>query len=287
MVNLWHGRIVDKSQYIILAPHVDDEVIGCYRLLMEGSVTHVFYFYELSFERKKEAVKCSLEFGFTPMFMDDDTAVRSLIELSKERVVLAPSIHDLHPDHKRLNRYAKNISNAEVMFYSVDMNTKFDVLNEIDRVYKGLILKTIFKSQEALFNNEKYFLFESTPVTDESTKMIWVKFQHEGIHCYPAALTEPSLADVKFLGHDHRHIFHYKVSIEVFHDDRDIEFIQFKRWLRSLYDSYVGGLSFNHQSCEMLADRLAFIIQRKYPGRKLTIEVSEDDENGVYVEYTV
>ena len=67
-------------------------------------------------------------------------------------------------------------------------------------------------------------------------RMIWVTFRKEGIHKYPAALDDPKLAtgdkfDVSFLGHPHRHIFHFKVAIEVFHDDRDIEFIQFKRWL--------------------------------------------------------
>ena len=71
-------------------------------------------------------------------------------------------------------------------------------------------------------------------------KMIWVTFQKEGMHKYPAALTDPALAtgdeyDVSFLGYPHRHIFHFKVWIGVTHDDRDIEFIQFKRWLLNLY----------------------------------------------------
>ena len=28
----------------------------------------------------------------------------------------------------------------------------------------------------------------------KSDKMIWVRFQKEGIHCYPAALDDPDLA---------------------------------------------------------------------------------------------
>jgi len=67
-------------------------------------------------------------------------------------------------------------------------------------------------------------------------KMIWVTFRKEGIHCYPAAATDPNLAsgdayDVSFLPNPHRHIFHFRVWISVQHNDRDIEFIQFKRWL--------------------------------------------------------
>lgn len=106
---------------------------------------------------------------------------------------------------------------------------------------------------------------------------IWVKFQREGIHKYPAAGTDPALKEVSFLQYDHRHIFHFKVWIDVYHNDRDVEFILFKRWLESLYD---GTLQLDYKSCEMLADELADHISAKFPGRNITISVSEDDENG-------
>src|SRR5210317_763360 len=115
-------------------------------------------------------------------------------------------------------------------------------------------------------------------------KTIWVTFKREGIHKYPAALEDPKLADVSFLGYPHRHMFHFKVWIEVFHDDRDIEFIQFKRWLESLYQ---GTLELDYKSCEMIADELADQIQTKYPGRQVRIEVSEDGENGCDINYEV
>ena len=122
----------------------------------------------------------------------------------------------------------------------------------------------------------------------QPTKMIWVTFRKEGIHKYPAALTDPALAtgdeyDVSFLGYPHRHIFHFRVSIEVFHDDRDIEFIQFKRWLENLYVNSI--LELNNKSCEMISDDLYTQINSKYPNRDVWIEVSEDGENGSYAEY--
>ena len=121
-----------------------------------------------------------------------------------------------------------------------------------------------------------------------AVRRIWVTFQREGIHCYPAAATDPCLAtggpdDVSFLAHPHRHIFHFRVSISVWHSDRDIEFIQFKRWLESLYGD--GILELNHRSCEMIADDLYTQIAEKYPGRDIHIEVSEDHENGCLIEY--
>ena len=120
------------------------------------------------------------------------------------------------------------------------------------------------------------------------TDFVWVTFRKEGIHKYPAAATDPKLAtggwdDVSFLGVPHRHIFHFKVWIEVTHDDRDVEFIQVKRWLERLYSE--GSLQLNFKSCEMIARDLNAQIKAKYPGRHVKIEVSEDGENGCEMDF--
>lgn len=123
-----------------------------------------------------------------------------------------------------------------------------------------------------------------------SSKFVWVTFRREGIHCYPAAATDPKLKtndwdDVSFLASPHRHIFHFKVYIEVFHDDRDREFIQEKRFMERLYGSDV--LKVDHKSCEMIADDLYDELKKRYSGenRRIKIEVSEDGENGCVNEY--
>jgi hypothetical protein len=121
-------------------------------------------------------------------------------------------------------------------------------------------------------------------------KMIWVTFRKEGIHKYPAALTDPTLAtgdeyDVSFLGHPHRHIFHFRVWISVQHNDRDIEFIQFKRWLEKLYSGDGATLKLDYKSCEMMSDELYDTISQKHPNREIWIEVSEDGENGSFIKY--
>ncbi len=121
-------------------------------------------------------------------------------------------------------------------------------------------------------------------------KMIWVTFRKEGIHKYPAAATDPKLAtgdeyDVSFLANPHRHIFHFRVWLSVTHNDRDVEFIQFKRWLEKLYSSNEGVLSLDYKSCEMMSDDLYAQIQAKYPDREVWIEVSEDGENGSFIKY--
>jgi hypothetical protein len=127
-------------------------------------------------------------------------------------------------------------------------------------------------------------------IMSQAERKIWVTFRKEGIHKYPAAATDPSLAtgdeyDVSFLGYPHRHIFHFRVWIDVFHNDRDVEFIQFKRWLEKLYHSDQGVLSLDYKSCEMIADDLYLQIATKYPDRAVWIEVAEDGENGALIKY--
>jgi len=127
-------------------------------------------------------------------------------------------------------------------------------------------------------------------IMQSADRKIWVTLRKEGIHKYPAALTDPALAtgdeyDVSFLGYPHRHIFHFRVWIDVFHNDRDIEFIQFKRWIESLYNGQGSILSLDYKSCEMIADDLYLQIAGRYPGRAVWIEVAEDGENGCLIKY--
>ncbi|MDA8882771.1 hypothetical protein N9I00_00025 [bacterium] len=129
----------------------------------------------------------------------------------------------------------------------------------------------------------------NVPMTT-AKRWIWVTFKREGIHCYPAALEDPALAtgdeyDVSFLGYPHRHQFHFRVAIKVTHNDRDIEFIQFQRWLENLYKDDV--IQLDHKSCEMMSDDLFNQIVAKYPGRDIKIEISEDGENGALIEYNI
>jgi hypothetical protein len=129
-----------------------------------------------------------------------------------------------------------------------------------------------------------------TRIVDAAERKIWITFRREGIHCYPAAATDPKLNtageyDVSFLASPHRHIFHFRVWIDVFHNDRDIEFIQFKRWLESLYSGSNTVLALDWKSCEMIADDLYIQVAGRYPGRAVWIEVAEDGENGCLIKY--
>lgn len=117
---------------------------------------------------------------------------------------------------------------------------------------------------------------------------IYVTFQKEGYHCFPEAATNPEFAtndsyDVSHLANKHMHYFFFKVWVEVTHNNRSIEFIQFRRWLESLYETKT--LELNNSSCEMICENLYKAIAERYPDREVRIDVSEDNINGAYLEF--
>lgn len=116
---------------------------------------------------------------------------------------------------------------------------------------------------------------------------VYCSIQKEGYHCFPEASTDPNFNtgdayDVSHLAYRHMHYFFIKIWVEVHHANRDIEFIQLRRWLESLYS---GTLELNNKSCEMIADDLYVELHNRYPTSEIRIDVSEDNINGAYIEY--
>ena len=72
----------------------------------------------------------------------------------------------------------------------------------------------------------------------------------------------------------------YRAKAEI----SDVEFIQFRRWLESLYNGDI--LDLDNKSCEMIAEDLFNIISRRYPTQDVKIDVAEDNINGALLEFT-
>ena len=107
-----------------------------------------------------------------------------------------------------------------------------------------------------------------------------VKLEIEGLHNWPAA--QSVFPEVGFLANMHRHKWFITAKKKVNHDDRDVEFIMFKRdieeWLKT---TYYNALSRTHEfgakSCEMLAKEIMEEFDCVY------VSVFEDNENGAEV----
>lgn len=116
------------------------------------------------------------------------------------------------------------------------------------------------------------------------TTEVFCTLQFEGIHCWPNCPIE----EVAYLRSPHRHIFHVKAYKQVFHDDRDVEFIWLKHRIQEYLDTWLtqsehtsaAVYDLGPMSCEMIANQLIdeFGLSR--------CEVSEDNENGAIVTVT-
>lgn len=106
---------------------------------------------------------------------------------------------------------------------------------------------------------------------------VFCTLQVEGTHNWPGCPFE----EVAYLRDPHRHVFHIKAYKEVFHDDRDVEFIMLKhdiqRHFQRYFDPSLSMCAFGAKSCEMIGKEL---IDRFKLSR---VEVSEDNENGAVV----
>jgi len=111
-------------------------------------------------------------------------------------------------------------------------------------------------------------------------RFIYVKTDYPMLHQYKKAPDE-----VSFLKYLHRHIFKFKICIEVGEQDRDIEFFIFKNYIDVLIVDMDETLG-DGRSCEQMSNFLYKKITNEYPKREIRIDVSEDGENGSYVEYS-
>ena len=107
-----------------------------------------------------------------------------------------------------------------------------------------------------------------------------VRLQIDGEHNFPAA--KELFPEVAFLASDHRHMFHIEAKVEVFHDDRDKEFIMLKRDIQDYfkqryYNPEKRTHVFGAMSCEAIARDIMNQFQCK------SVQVWEDLENGAEI----
>jgi len=115
-----------------------------------------------------------------------------------------------------------------------------------------------------------------------------IRFTIDGIHNYPTIQEGHT-----YLKHPHRHVFYFEVSVQQFHNNRDIEYLAFKAQLlknvKAQYNTYTGVddlVDFGSSSCEDIAFVVLQEVNKLYPEmpkRVVQISVFEDNENGCVI----
>ncbi len=107
---------------------------------------------------------------------------------------------------------------------------------------------------------------------------IKIRFEFEGIHCWPEAPEQ-----VSFLKNSHRHLFKVEAVMNVHHHDREMEFFIVKKDLQELVKTL--GFDLGRMSCEDMAHRIYQHIRFVYNRSFVRVEVSEDGENAAIIEW--
>lgn len=243
---------------IILAPHLDDEVIGCYSILDKVDV--IAY---MTIDYRRAAIENDSRYVHHLQFNWD--------ALNVADTIYAPSRFDFHPEHNRARTLALRTS-ATVWFYSIEMNVPWLEL-ETDPDGKRALIERLYPLELLRLRSEKYVLFKSIKPYDQRAYAV-ITFERETFHRWPEA------PEGSFLASRHRHMMKFQVEIEQFTDHRDIEYINAKRSIAQLANEiewYEGW------SCETFARVLLRQLQAEYSGRDIRIRIMEDGENGVYL----
>ncbi len=107
---------------------------------------------------------------------------------------------------------------------------------------------------------------------------IVVRYTAPGWHFWPGAPIHRA-----YLAYKHRHLFYAEVEIEVFDDDREIEFHDVLDFCRTKFD---GG-DLKSLSCEHMARGLLMSLLDQYgTERRITVTIYEDNEVGGRVIFT-
>ena len=102
-----------------------------------------------------------------------------------------------------------------------------------------------------------------------------VRFRFVGFHKWEAA---PDKVD--YLAFRHRHLFEVELNVQVFSNDREIEYHDLLSKIK------IADCELGNQSCEDVAENLIIKTALLFPGRNIRAAVMEDGENGAELFYS-
>jgi len=147
---------------VIIAPHADDELIGCYSKIINREILYSYYVAECDEIRRAEAVTLCSAFGITPFFLNGQVLMLTDILRGIEAIELyIPSPNDNHNLHKLIYYLVYHLRlTVPIIVYSVYMNDFF-IRPISNHEQKRIDLDHYYPSQKALWKHDaRYYLFE-------------------------------------------------------------------------------------------------------------------------------
>jgi len=152
-----------KPQFetIIIAPHPDDEVIGCYSVLMDETIKPlIIYTSDVDNERRAEAAQLIKHVKIKGQLYLSTIPTKFLHPTNS--FYFPHPIYETHPDHRIQGIGGEQLARAgyDVTFYITEMNAPFKFECK-DSEKKRQLLDACYGKQSDLWKYEhKYYLFE-------------------------------------------------------------------------------------------------------------------------------
>ena len=152
-----------KAEVIIIAPHPDDEIIGCYSILTNKDLSPIIIYTEnISNERREEALKLKDFIPNIKVQLFQKTIPGHLLNPNNTYYFPDPT-YEFHPAHRMSGAIGETFLREmkyNIIFYNVNMQAPyiFEVKNKDE---KKKLLDDVYSSQSDLWKNDaKYYLFE-------------------------------------------------------------------------------------------------------------------------------
>lgn len=161
-----------SKHIIIVAPHADDEIIGCYEVIQKAFLTEVSvhllfpnekHVNEQKFYEEKSCLfppQCSWVLGkeYCNYYLES----YSVIDSKDNQLFFPDPVCEIHPEHRKYGHEGEKLlrQGANVYFYSVNMQAPY--IREVKNPEgKKEMLNRIYPEKADLWKYDyKYFLFE-------------------------------------------------------------------------------------------------------------------------------
>lgn len=161
---------MEIGNVVVVAPHPDDELIGCYELFRDGYVSNVIYCDVADSVRRIESEKFCAAFDgrVAAHFVDFHTFLsHALFFLERGKTLCFPDpVSEVHPDHRKYGSLGEGFCRESpgkgwsIVFYSVNMNVPY-IHKVANPEQKKQMLDKWYPSQSDLWKTDaRYYLFE-------------------------------------------------------------------------------------------------------------------------------
>lgn len=146
------------QERIIIAPHPDDEIIGCFEAMRDHAI--IIYDGDTPKERREEALKLRKHYPQIKQLFQK--SIPPQLKNSINMFYFPDPVYEVHPLHRYWGCIGEQMARegAFVIFYNTTMTAPY--IHEVGNVNKKeAILNEVYESQKSLWRYEKkYVLFE-------------------------------------------------------------------------------------------------------------------------------